>query len=88
MSCQTWGSVARKLKFGSPAWRAKYMKNAGKKKKKRAGPNSYTRKGGAAKKKRLREMIQERGNPPGSWTPVKAFRVIKQGRRTVLQVKK
>lgn len=43
------------------------------------------KRGTTAKKKRMREMI---GNPPGSWTKVKAFRVVKKNGRAVLEVRK
>jgi len=94
------------LKFGSPAWRKKYVTNGKKKKKtkrkvvykdaaykvyrtvkrKKNRPNTYTKKGAAAKRKRLKEMI--RSNPPRNWTKVKAVRVIRKGGRDVLQIKK
>lgn len=80
------------LKFGSPAWRKKYMgkakrKNAAKRKtKRRNAPNTYTRKGAAAKRKRLKQMI--RSNPPRSWTKVKAVRVIRRGGKDILEIKR
>ncbi len=72
------------LKFGSKAWRAKYLKkgrkNSPKKRKttkRRTGANTYTKRGAAAKRKRLKEMIVH--NPPRKWTSlrgVKKFRII------------
>ena len=78
-----------KLKFGSPAYRAKYLgkakrKNAAKRKR-RTGPNTFTKKGAAAKRKRLKQMIK--GNPPSTWMKVKAVRVVTRGRR-IMEVKK
>lgn len=89
-----------KLKFGSPAWRKKYMKkNKGGAKRKTAKrktakrktarknkPNTYTKKGAKAKKTRLKEMIKS--NPPSGWTKVKAFRVVRKNGRKVLEVKR
>jgi hypothetical protein len=57
-------------------------------KKKRVGANTYTKRGAAAKRKRLKEMIRN----PGSvrkWTKVKAFRVLKgKGGKDILEVRK
>jgi len=76
-----------KLKFGSPAWRKKYMrKNRPKRKTAQRKRTASHRRGTAAKRKRMAEMI--RGNPPSSWTKVKAFRVVKKNGRKVLEVKK
>jgi hypothetical protein len=49
-------------------------------------PNTYTKKGAAAKRKRLKEMIRK--NPPRSWTKVKAVRVVRKGGRDVLEIRK
>jgi hypothetical protein len=73
-----------KLKFGSPAWRKKYMKTN--KPKRKAAQRKPARRTRTAKRKRLKEMI--RGNPPSSWTNVKAFRVVKKNGRAVLEVRK
>lgn len=76
-----------KLKFGSPAWRKKYMKKNRPKRKAGAKKRSTAHsRGTRAKKTRMREMI--RGNPPASWTKVKAFRVVSKNGRKVLEVKK
>ena len=85
------------LKFGSPAWRKKFMKkgkrkNAPKKRakrktaKRRAGANTYTKRGAAAKRKRLKEMI--RSNPPRKWTKVKSVRVVRKGGLDILEIRK
>jgi len=78
------------LKFGSKAWRAKYMKkNRSKKRKttKRTNrPNTYTKKGAAYKRKRLKEMIRK--NPPRKWTRVKMVRVVRKGGKDILEIKK
>ncbi len=77
------------LKFGSKAWRAKYMKkNRSKKRKttKRNRPNTYTKKGAAAKRKRLKQMIRK--NPPRKWTKVKAVRVIRRAGKDILEIRK
>ena len=74
-----------KLKFGSPAWRKKYMK-ANRPKRKRKSGNTYTKAGARAKRKRLKQMIK--GNPPSSWTNVKQFRVVRKNGRAVLEVRK
>lgn len=89
--------MAKKLKFGSPAWRKKYAAKAKRnraaaaarkngKKKKRVGANTYTKRGAAAKRKRLKEMI--RSTPPRKWTRVKMFRVVRKRGRDVLEIKK
>jgi len=90
--------MAKKLKFGSPAWRKKYAakakrnraaaarKNKPKRKAAQRKKTASHRRGTAAKKKRMREMI--RSNPPRSWTKVKAVRVIRKGGRDVLEIKK
>lgn len=73
--------MAKKLKFGSPAWRAKYMR------KNRSKP--VGRKGGA--RRAPLGMIREtrpRKNPPKDWTKVKAFRVLTKGGRKILEVKR
>jgi hypothetical protein len=78
-----------RLKFGSPAWRKKYMKKGRRKTAKKK--NSSHRRGTVAKRKRMREMIREskpRKNPPSSWTKVKAFRVVRKNGRKILEVKK
>ena len=76
-----------KLKFGSPAWRKKYMrKNKPKRKAAQRKKTASHRRGTAAKKARMREMIKS--NPPSSWTKVKAFRVVSKGNRKVLEVRK
>ena len=87
--------MARKLKFGSPAWRKKYLGHGKKKNRKRnkaKGPNTFTRAGRKAKRKRLKEMIAKknrvRKNPPAKWIKCNAVRVIKKNGRRVLQVKK
>jgi hypothetical protein len=87
------------LKFGSKAWRAKYAAKAARTRKakaakrkpakrKRTGANTYTKRGAAAKRKRLKEMLRN----PGSvrkWTKVKAFRVLKgKGGKDILEVRK
>jgi hypothetical protein len=78
-----------KLKFGSPAWRKKYMKtNRPKRKAKAKHKSTAHSRGTRHKKTRMREMIRERGNPPSSWTKVKAFRVVRKNGRKVLEVKK
>ena len=79
------------LKFGSKAWRAKYMKKGrrrktAKKKTKGNRPNTYTRKGAAAKRKRLKQMIRQ--NPPRKWTKVKSVRVIRRGGKDILEIRK
>ena len=83
------------LKFGSPAWRKKYLKkgkrkNAPRKAKrktaKRRGANTYTKAGATAKRKRLKEMI--RSNPPRKWTKVKSVRVVRKGGRDILEIRK
>jgi hypothetical protein len=75
-----------KLKFGSPAWRKKYMrKNKPKRKAAQRKRTASHRRGTAAKKKRMREMI---GNPPKGWTKVKAFRVVRKNGRAILEVRK
>lgn len=91
MSCLRKESMARKLKFGSAAWREKYMKKNRPKRKKRSAANTYTRKGARAKRKRLKEMIREpkpRKNPPERWMKVKAVRVVKRGGRRILEIKR
>lgn len=76
-----------KLKFGSPAWRAKYMKrNKPKRKAAQRKKTSSHRRATKAKKTRMKEMLRE--NPPSSWTKVKAFRVVSKGGRKVLEVRK
>jgi hypothetical protein len=78
--------MARKLKFGSPAWRKKYMKKTRPKRK-----NSSHRRGTAAKKKRMREMIREskpRKNPPKGWIKAKAVRVVRRNGRSILEIKR
>ncbi len=76
-----------KLKFGSPAWRKKYMrKNRPKRRAAQRKRTASHRRGTAAKKSRMKEML--RGNPPSSWTKVKAFRVVSKGGRKVLEVRK
>jgi len=84
--------------FGSSAWRKKYAakakrnraaaarKNKPKRKAKQRKKTASHRRGTAAKKKRMASMI--RGNPPGNWTKVKAFRVVKKHGRAVLEVRK
>jgi hypothetical protein len=78
------------LKFGSKAWRAKYMKKNRPKKRKKATkrnrPNTYTRKGAAAKRKRLKQMIRK--NPPRKWTNVKQVRVIRRAGKDILEIRK
>ncbi len=90
------------LKFGSPAWRKKYAdkakryraksakrKNAPRKRKtakRRVGANTFTKRGFAAKKKRMKEML--RSNPPRKWTKVKSVRVIRKGGRDILEIRK
>ncbi len=84
----------RKLKFGSPAWRAKYMKKnvstrrrrVGEVKRKRNAPNTYSRRGAAAKRKRLKQMI--RANPPRKWLKVKQVRVVRKDGRDILEIKR
>ena len=73
-----------KLKFGSPAWRKKYMKKNKPKRKRKSG-NTYTTAGARAKRKRLKEMI---GNPPKGWMKAKAVRVVHKNGRTILEVKR
>jgi hypothetical protein len=79
------------LKFGSPAWRKKYMgkpkkRNAAKKKKRSTSHSRAT----AHKKARMREMVREatRKNPPRTWMKVKAVRVIRKGGKYILEVRK
>lgn len=90
------GSPAWRKKYAAKAKRNR-AKNAkkrprkptyrGKKKSpKRNKPNTYTKKGAAAKRKRLKEMI--RSNPPRNWTKVKAVRVVRKGGRDVLEIRK
>jgi len=84
------------LKFGSKAWRAKYMKKGKRKNaprkakrkttKRKRGANTYTKAGAAAKRKRLKEMI--RSNPPRKWTKVKSVRVVRKGGRDILEIRK
>ena len=77
------------LKFGSKAWRAKYMKKGKKRKtakKRKNRPNTYTRKGAAAKRKRLKQMIRQ--NPPRKWIKVKSVRVIRRGGKDILEIRK
>lgn len=76
-----------KLKFGSPAWRKKYMKaNKPKRKAAQRKKTASHKRGTAAKKKRMASML--RSNPPSTWTNVKAFRVVRKNGRSVLEVKK
>lgn len=79
-----------KLKFGSPAWRKKYMKNAGKKKKRKntgirklgtrargtrvAG--GYRRKKRATTKKRVSNPTMLKRAPKG-WIRVKRVKIIR-----------
>lgn len=80
-----------KLKFGSPAWRKKYMnKNRGAEKSKPAKKrtNAYRsskKRGLKAKKTRMKEMIK--GNPPKGWIPASAVKVVKRNGRRVLLVR-
>lgn len=82
------------LKFGSKAWRAKYLKNAGKKRKTKrktaAKRNSPKRKPAKRKtaKRTTKRKSPVRSNPPRNWTKVKAVRVIRKGGRDVLEIKK
>lgn len=86
-----------KLKFGSPAWRAKYLKNGPKRKRK----NTAKRKTPKRKPRRPfvtgREIrrgenrgkaLPVRSNPPRTWTKVKAVRVVRRGGKDILEIKK
>ena len=94
--------MAKKLKFGSPAWRAKYMKKNRPKRKAAKRPkkrnSSYSR-GLKAKKKRLREMIREaqatRKNPKmkrlkksTGWMTASAVKIVKRGGQMQVLVRK
>jgi len=97
-----WGSMAR-LKFGSPAWRKKYMKKAKAKgahlrKRPKRRNSSYSR-GLKAKKARLREMIREaessRKNPKmkrltksTGWMKANAVKIVKKGGQMQVLVRK
>jgi len=78
-----------KLKFGSPAWRKKYMKPKHKiATKKRNSPHS---RGTRYKKKRMAEMLREvkpKKNPPKGWIKANAVRVVRRNGRTILEVKR
>ena len=75
-----------KLKFGSPAWREKYMrKNKPKRKAAQRKRTASHKRGTAAKKKRMREMI---GNPPSGWMNVRQVKVERKNGKTVLLVRK
>lgn len=83
--------MARKLKFGSPAWRKKYMKKKRTNKLKRNG-RTKSRSVRAGKRKRMKEMIREaakvRKNPPRKWMNVRAVRVVRKNGHDVLEVKR
>ena len=82
MSCQQRASMA-KLKFGSPAWRKKYLKNGPKRKRKSTARR--TNKKRASTKRRTPAV---RSNPPRKWTKVKAVRVIRRGGKDILEIKR
>ncbi len=72
----------RRLKFGSPAWRKKYMKK-NRPKRKRATARRTNR-----KRTTTRRSNVIRKNPPRKWTNVKAVRVVKRGGRDILEIRK
>ena len=63
------------LKFGSKAWRAKYLKNAGKKKAKRKTAKRKTATKRATKRNSAKRRVLR--NPPRKWTNVRQMRVVK-----------
>jgi len=72
-----------KLKFGSPAWRAKYMKK-NKSKRKATRQNKSQRTTRTTKK----TVKKTRSNPPRTWTKVSQMRVVKKNGREVVEWKK
>ena len=64
--------MAGKLKFGSVAWRKKYVKNPKRKRTAKRKSTSHSR-GTAYKKKRLKEMIRESKNPASILKKIKAL---------------
>jgi hypothetical protein len=81
-----------KLKFGSPAWRKKYMKtNRPKRKAAQRKRTASHRSGTRAKKARMSEMlrgIKVKPNPPKGWVGGKEFRVVKRNGKTILLTRK
>jgi hypothetical protein len=81
-----------KLKFGSPAWRKKYMrKNKPKRKTAQRKSTASHRRGTAAKKKRMGEMIggvKMQKNPPAGWVSGREFKIVKRGKKTILLTRK
>jgi hypothetical protein len=90
--------MAKKLKFGSPAWRKMYAakakrnraaaarKNKAKRKAAQRKKTASHRRGTSAKKKRMGEMI--RANPPrGKWIDGR-FKIVKKAGRDVIYIQK
>jgi len=77
------------LKFGSPAWRKKYMKKGKRKnaaKRKTSGSSRNHKTKAAYKKKKRASAV--RSNPPRTWTKVKALRVIRKNGIDIVEFKK
>lgn len=86
-----WGSMA-KLKFGSPAWRKKYLKNAGKKKRTKR-KNTAKRKPASARRKRAatnrNSAVNLKRNPPKGWiTNVKSVKIVRNRGQVRILVKR
>jgi hypothetical protein len=73
------------LKFGSKAWRAKYLKKG---KRKNAAKRKPAKRKTAKRGTTRRKNSPVRKNPPRSWTRVKAVRVVRKNGRDVLEIRK
>jgi hypothetical protein len=90
-----WGSMARKLKFGSPAWRKKYLKKRKPAKRKNVKRNRRPVKRRVAQRRPVKRTVKH-ANPSKlkrlkrstGWMKASAVKIVKKGRQMQVLVRK